>query len=263
MTVKNSIYFLGFYVSFYWRAQWKWAFCIIIFKKTKPKTQNNSPRGIRKERHTRYTATTEGPLDESLFFLKNKAILYFDIPSISFMNSWLFSRAFPAVHPETFVLFDFHSSRSAYAPLNFCILSCSFLLFCFSPISKFINNIKLSSPPPSLASRSPLSAFPSVQHHSAHLCSEAISSFTDEKGNNTNQLFMYLVMWQVHFNGIISHIHGTESQLPINVTSWMLCPKALNTQKVPEIAAQNHLPFCQLLSPVLSIALITLDMTPN
>lgn len=58
MTVKNSMHFLGFYVSFYWRAQWKGDFCIIILKKPKPKTQNNSPRGIKKERHTSYTATS-------------------------------------------------------------------------------------------------------------------------------------------------------------------------------------------------------------
>lgn len=129
------------------------------------------------------------------------------------MNSWLLSWAFLAVHPETFASFDFHSSRSSYAPLNFCILSYSSLLFCFSPLSKFINNIKLSSPPSSLASKSSLSALLSVQHYTALLCSScswAINSFTDEKGNKAKP-----TIYVPDFYGIISHIQSTRSQLPI------------------------------------------------
>lgn len=142
---------------------------LLLKKKKQPKKPKQTPpEELKRKGIQAIEPPAERPLDDSLFYLKNKAIPVFWHSFNLFYEFIVAFLSIPYYSPRN-ICTDFHSSRSCYSPLNFCIPSYSSLLFCFSPILKFINNIKLSSPPSSLISRSPLSAFLSVQHYTIPL----------------------------------------------------------------------------------------------
>lgn len=86
-----------------------------------------------------------GPLDDSLFYLKNKDLSSLLILLQSFVtNLWLLSWAFPALYPETSVLSGFPGSEIACAALNFVYPLLGLPPALFFPTLKFRNHIKLS-----------------------------------------------------------------------------------------------------------------------
>lgn len=143
----------------------------------------------------------------SLPFLKNKAISVFwhcFNPFYEFMVPFL---SIPCCSPRNICIIWFSQLKECLCSLKFLYPLLQFSP-AFSPISKFINNIKLSSPPSSHASRSPFS-FPFCAAQCPSLFFLFLSHQSFHKANPTIYVPDDVPCM---FYGI-SHIHGAESQL--------------------------------------------------
>lgn len=130
MTVNNSTHSLGFYVSFYWRTEWKGAFCVL--KKIPQKPKQIPLKELKRKGIQAIHPPAEGPLDDNLFYLKNKDIPVFWHSFNLFYEFMVTFLSIPCCSPRNICIIWF-------SQLKECLRSFKFLypLLQFSPVLFF------------------------------------------------------------------------------------------------------------------------------